>query len=584
MGDVMEDRWITDRHASERWPHYTRANAGEVLPSSASPLSQQLCWENGIMHGWRDGYVRGGNYTLDEFTDGEYEVAGFFGGYFYINLSHVRMQGVRSPLLTVEQLDLAFFGDHPDVPPYVPHPLDERPDLVEGILGHLAWVMSTTSVPEVDAEKVMTIELRRSRPDLGAASDDDIVARVRMVQPLLGKLFDSHTPPSSDSAIAPGILGAVCAAIGEPETAMKLLSGIGDVDSAEPSYRMWELSRLVKNSAELTSSFDQGVQGLVGRLTSSQAADAKKFVAEFEQFLVEFGSRGPNEWEISSDTWETRPEIALAAIDRIRLQSDDESPRLRNDKKAEERRRLTSDVRAKVAALGEELAGQFEGALVAGTQMAVRERTKTNIIRAVNEVRVAIRELGRRHADAGHLRDAHHVFMLLDAELEEFVKNPAAFTDLLDDRYRTWKEIQNLEPPFIIRDGVVPPLGQWAKKGASSATKASAGDVVQGVPGCPGTYVGRARVILDPADPRDLEPGDVLIAPNTDPAWTPLFMACGAVVVNVGAAISHAIIVSRELGLPCVVSATDATLRIPDGSLIEVDGDTGAVTVLEVSS
>ena len=121
--------------------------------------------------------------------------------------------------------------------------------------------------------------------------------------------------------------------------------------------------------------------------------------------------------EISADTWETRPEIALAAIDRIRLQSDDESPRLRNDKKAEERRRLTSDVRAKVAALGEELAGQFEGALVAGTQMAVRERTKTNIIRAVNEVRVAIRELGRRHADAGHLRDAHHVFMLLDAGL-----------------------------------------------------------------------------------------------------------------------------------------------------------------------
>ncbi len=96
--------------------------------------------------------------------------------------------------------------------------------------------------------------------------------------------------------------------------------------------------------------------------------------------------------------------------------------------------------------------------------------------------------------------------------------------------------------------------------------------------------MGRARVILDPSDPRELEPGDVLIAPNTDPAWTPLFMACGAVVVNVGAAISHAIIVSRELGLPCVVSATDATSRIPDGSLIEVNGDTGAVKIMEVPS
>ena len=89
-----------------------------------------------------------------------------------------------------------------------------------------------------------------------------------------------------------------------------------------------------------------------------------------------------------------------------------------------------------------------------------------------------------------------------------------------------------------------------------------------------------ARVILDPADPRDLEPGEILVAPLTDPAWTPLFMAAGGVVVDVGGQISHAIIVSRELGLPCVVSATDATKRIPDGAQIEVNGDTGQVTVL----
>ena len=580
----MADRWITDRDPSPRWPHYTRANAGEVLPSAASPLSQQLCWENGILLGWRDGYVRGGNYTIDEFTDGHPEVAGFFAGYFYINLSNVRMQGVRSPLLTVEQLDLAFFGDHPEVPPYEPHPLDERPDLVEGIMGHLGWVMTTTSVPEVDAEKEMTIALRRNRPDLGAASDSDLVARIRMLQPLLRKLFDSHTPPSSDSAIAPGILGAVCAALGEPETAMKLLAGIGDVDSAEPSYRMWDISRRVRSSAELTKAFDAGVTGLLDRLSSTGSADASAFLADFDQFLFDFGSRGPNEWEISADTWETRPEIALAAIDRIRLQSDDESPRVRQKKKAEERQRLTAEIRAKVAPLGAELAGQFEGAIVASSQMAIRERTKTNIIRAVNEVRVAVRELGRRHAALGNLANAHHVFMLLDAELEKFVADPKSFSAPLAERYVQWQQLQALEPPFFIKNGVVPPLSSYAKKGESSVAKAGAGDTVQGVPGCPGKYVGRARVILDPTEPGDLEPGDVLIAPNTDPAWTPLFMPCGAVVVNVGAAISHAIIVSRELGLPCVVSATDATKRIPNGALIEVNGDTGAVTILEVPS
>ena len=578
----MADRWITDRAPSKRWPHYTRANAGEVLSVSASPLSQQFCWENGILLGWRDGYVRGGNYTLDEFTDGEPEVCGFFAGYFYINLANVRMQAVRSPLLTVEQLDLAFFGDHPEVPPYEPHPLDERPEMAEGVLAHLGWVMTNTSIPEVDAEKVMTIALRQARPDLSTLSDAGLLTRARMFQPLLRKLFDSHTPPSSDSAIAPGILGAVCAALGEPETAMKLIAGIGDVDSAEPSYRMWDLSRSVNASSDVSKEFNAGVAGLLGRLQASSSADAKKFVADFAQFIVEFGSRGPNEWEISADTWETKPEYALAVIDRIRLQSDAESPKIRNARKAEERKALTEDIRAKVKPLGEELAGQLEGALVASSQMAIRERTKTNIIRALHEVRMAFRELGRRRAAEGSLKDPHHVFALLDSELDQFLFEGASMQDTLAARHAQWQELQLLEPPFFIKNGVVPPLSEYKKKGQSNATKAGVGDVVQGVPGCTGQYVGRARVILDPTEPGDLEPGDVLIAPNTDPAWTPLFMSCGAVVVNVGAAISHAIIVSRELGLPCVVSATDATVRIPDGALIEVNGDTGAVTILEV--
>ena len=578
----MADRWITDRAPSKRWPHYTRANAGEVLSVSASPLSQQFCWENGILLGWRDGYVRGGNYTLDEFTDGEPEVCGFFAGYFYINLANVRMQAVRSPLLTVEQLDLAFFGDHPEVPPYEAHPSDDRPEMAEGILAHLGWVMSNTSIPEVDAEKVMTIALRQARPDLSTLSDAGLLTRARMFQPLLRKLFDSHTPPSSDSAIAPGILGAVCAALGEPETAMKLIAGIGDVDSAEPSYRMWDLSRSVNASSDVSKEFNAGVAGLLARLQASSNADAKKFVADFAQFIVEFGSRGPNEWEISADTWETKPEYALVVIDRIRLQSDTESPKIRNARKAEERKALTEDIRAKVKPLGEELAGQLEGALIASSQMAIRERTKTNIIRALHEVRMAFRELGRRRAAEGSLKDPHHVFALLDSELDQFLFEGASMKDTLTARHAQWQELQLLEPPFFIKNGIVPPLSEYKKKGQSNAAKAGVGEVVQGVPGCTGQYVGRARVILDPTEPGDLEPGDVLIAPNTDPAWTPLFMSCGAVVVNVGAAISHAIIVSRELGLPCVVSATDATVRIPDGALIEVNGDNGAVTILEV--
>ena len=147
------DRWITDWKIGDRFRHFTRANAGEVIATPASPLGQTYSFDHAMVPGWRDGYVRQGSYDAEEFDVDYPETSGSFGGYFYINLSNVRLQGVRNPILTVEQLDLAFFGDHPDVPPYVEHPLDARPDLEAGIMAHLGWVMSTTEWPEIDEEK-----------------------------------------------------------------------------------------------------------------------------------------------------------------------------------------------------------------------------------------------------------------------------------------------------------------------------------------------------------------------------------------------------------------------------------------------
>jgi phosphohistidine swiveling domain-containing protein len=490
---------------------------------------------------------------------------------------------VRSPLVTVDQLDLAFFGDHPDVPPYVPQPADERPELVPQIMQHVGWVMTTTSWPDIDEERDDTIAARRSRPDLATLTDGDLVARARSMQPTLRQLFESHTLSSSSSGIAPGVLGAVGATIGDPTIAMKLLAGMGEVDSAEPGYAMWELSRLVRASPTLTKAFDGGVDGLLERVEALGDDDAvRTFIERFDAFLADHGCRGPNEWELSAETWETKPSIALVAIDRVRMQDDGESPHLRNRRRATEREALTGEVRAKVAPLGTELTGQFEAGLVAAHQLAFRERTKTNIIRIVHEVRMVFRELARRHAATGALADPSDVFMLLDDEVEAFVADPASFTTTLADRAATWRQLWELEPPYFIVDGDVPPLTTWTRRGEATRASAAPGDVIHGVAGCPGVVTGRARIVIDPAEPGELEPGDILVAPLTDPAWTPLFMAVAGAVVDVGGQISHAIIVSRELGLPCVVSATGASARIPDGALIEVDADHGTVTVLEV--
>ena len=580
----MEDHWFTDHPPSERFPHYTRAHAAEVLPTPASPLGQTLAFDAAILPGFQEGSTLMGMYEAEDYRDGAPEMCGFFGGYFYVNLSCVRMQAVRNPAITVDQLDLAIFGEQPDTPPYTPHPDDEKPHLRPIADTHMQFVLTATEWPELIEERTQSVAIRAARPDLGALSDAELLARVREVLPDVRQLAQHHMVAAGSSGIALRMLAAVADAVGDPTIPMRVLSGLGDVDSAAPSFAIWELSRLVAASDELTSAFDGGVASVLATVAASSSDDAARFGTAFGSFIYEFGSRGPNEWELSAHTWETNPEIALVAIDRVRLQPDDKSPQAGGARLADERKAVVEEVRAKLADMGnDELTGTFEGALVGGNMMVFRERAKTTVVRALHEVRVAFRELGRRHAEAGNLAKADDIFMLTGDELDDFITNPAAHHDRLAARATDWDHLWGLAPPFFISDGVVPPLSQWSADVASGAVAAGVGDVLTGVPGSPGVVQGRARIVLDAASPPDLVPGDIMVAPLTDPAWTPLFMAAEGIVVNVGRQISHAVIVSRELGLPCVVSVADATDRIPEGAIIEVDGRQGEVRIVSLA-
>jgi pyruvate,water dikinase len=212
--------------------------------------------------------------------------------------------------------------------------------------------------------------------------------------------------------------------------------------------------------------------------------------------------------------------------------------------------------------------------------MPGRERTKTNCVKFIQEARMAARELGQRMVDRGVYPELTSFAMLRFSEQHQAIDNPDGWREIIEQRQEIFDMATGKQEPFVIV-GASEPLSSWPDRDAVVVEPLQTGDSIQGFPGCPGVSEGRARVILDSHDPTALEPGDVLIAPLTDPSWTPLFVPAAGVVVDVGAALSHAIIVSRELGIPCVVSATDATKRIPDGARIQVDGDTGVVTVLD---
>jgi pyruvate,water dikinase len=188
--------------------------------------------------------------------------------------------------------------------------------------------------------------------------------------------------------------------------------------------------------------------------------------------------------------------------------------------------------------------------------------------------------MGRRLASEGHLDHPRQIFMALDGELDRLVLQPDLVTATIAQREADWKEYADLDVPLFL-DARVPrvPIAQLKRMSSEKFTVASVGDTLTGTGAAAGTATGRARIITDTSEITAFEPGDVLIAPQTDPSWTPLFVVASAVVVGVGAPNSHAMIVSRELGIPCVASLEGATHKIPEGAIVTVDGSAGTVTI-----
>ena len=548
----------TDSALSTRFPIYTRANVGEVFPDPVTPATRlPLLWESEL--GWRDAYIRMGAFEADEFPADEFTILGVAGGYCYLNASVMRLFGERAPGLSWRVIDEQFFGAQPGIPDYVEQQGDVRPDLTERLQETFGWVFSIGSVDGLDRlteHRRLTVELRRKRPDFSEMSDREVWDYAHSLFPLHRELFGEHLFTTTLATVPVGVIQSVAEAVGRPDLILPLMAGLGQVDSAEPSYAMWELSRLEPTGEQFREAFDE--------------------------FLVEFGSRGPNEWEARSPTWETEPSLALAAIDRMRVSPDSAAPLGHQAERARDRQRAAETLLAMVEG-DPETHGQLAAAISCSVAwLAGRERTKTNNIRLVHELRMAAREIGRRMVERGVFDMVEDFAFVLDAEAEELLgPNPGSLSERIRERRREYQSLSDKIPPFVFVEQTTDPAG-WPLRATNDSVPLTDGESIQGYPGCPGISEGRARVVLDSHDPTALEPGDVLVAPITDPSWTPLFVPAGGVVVDVGAALSHAIIVSRELGIPCVVSATDATRRIPDGALVRVDGNTGLVTILEL--
>jgi len=575
----MGTSWIIEGQVDPRWPVNTRGNVGEVFPEVLTPLSYRL----GVIaaeKAWRDAYAELGVARKGDFSGDDPVIVGLYGGYAYLNLSYLRILGVRAPASSPEAIDVAFFGEG-DPPPYVPRKGDKSLLSTLRILKSVLGALGTKSMPSMVADSYAKAEAHRALcPDLDA-SDDELLAYLHAFPAAFQPAFQNHMLSTALASIVSGVLTDACAAAGQPGLVTHLIGSAGEVKSAEYSLDLYAIARAVCDQPTVLAAFDDGVEGLMDRVAADP--DAADFRERFAAFIDTHGHRGPNDWELSSRNWQNTPELALVAIDRMRLADHDLDPAARLADDAIRREAAVAAVRPHLKGMDRK---NFDKALAAVPWWAqAREATRDRAIRIGAPTKQAYRELVRRAAERGGHPDPVRVALLdpID-ELPAYLVDPSTFRAVIDERGALFDRYTAVEPRFFITSqDEVPTIEELeADQAARAAVPAAVpGDVLTGASGCQGVARGRARVVMDPADAVDLEPGEVLVAPITDPAWTPLFLPSAAVVVNVGALMSHAVIVSRELGIPCVVSVEDATSRIPDGALVEVDGTAGTVTILE---
>ena len=573
-----EAGWFCDSTVSDRFPAWTRGNAADVFPDPFSPLGLSLVVRQGMCTGLRDAYIAIGALDWEEYDEPERpELWKCFGGYLYNPLSMTRVLGARMPGASPELIDRAFFDERDEVPVYEHQDWHDSPRHEAKLGESMQWAMSATSLPHLDADKDLASQLRASRPELANLTDSALHARARAMIPFVTQTFENAMIVSALSSLGTGALGAISEQLGDPTLAIRLLAGI-EVDSAAPAHAMWELGRLARQSAVVTAAFDAGAGTAIEALACSVDPGAADFLAQFSAFLYHHGSRGPNEYDPMAPSWEAQPQAALTAIDLMRRSGESQAPSTRASAALEERDRLIAEIRSRLAA-SPESAALFEAALrSAQLFLAGRERAKTNVVRVINEARMALYEYGRRLVARGVIDEVEQVFMVTDEELDPLRADPSSFAKTISKRWTQYRRLFEFEPVFVV-NGRVPKVDDMARRATIHVATAGPGSVLRGAAGSGGAATGRARIVVDPADPAGFEPGDVLVAPQTDPAWVPLMVPAAAVVVNTGAQGSHAMIVSRELGIPCVVSVAGATDAIPDGATVTVDGTSGTVTV-----
>lgn len=430
--------------------------------------------------------------------------------------------------------------------------------------------------PEAARKRLATLEtyLRQLDPlPSEATSTDHLDAFERRILRDIGRVAPTVLPTAFAGITAAVLAKGLLKKIATPDEIQTVLRSLPHNPTTEMDLSLWALSQQIHS--------DSAVIDKVRNTAPEQLAQAYHegqlpplLQQGLAEFLRTYGHRSVAEIDLGLARWSENPTHILSVLaNYLQLTNPELAPDVQFARGAQEAQAMVTELTRRARRKSWLYAQLVQFDLTRIRELAgTREVPKFSIILLFARCRELLWPVGEELAQAERLEQAEDIFFLTLPEARAALAGEDLRPLVYERRASYDHELSRRHlPRVLLSDGTEPENELRAlvqtQEGALTGSPASAGVVT-----------GRVRVILDPVGAR-LEPGEILVAPSTDPGWTPLFLTAGGLVMEMGGSMSHGSVVAREYGIPAVVGVHGATERLVTGQRITVDGSSGVIVI-----
>ncbi len=564
---------VQGRRADEDRQVWSNINTVEVLPDVVSPMTWSLLMT--LVPGWRR---RFGQLGLDI---GDAPLVGRVAGRAYFNVTTMAAIGQRVPFAGAVDIDVVLGGAGeqlldldaclPDVRLRPLRTLLSLPGLLHSVVRHHPG--------GVERQIAAMAEQRR------AVARRDFVG---MSEPRLLEAFDAVFDAlfeDEDLLLGPSLgmlyflaLRHVCRRWLDDDhgaTAGALLAGQGGISSAESGHDLWKLAAWARERRSVTEQLRSARGFPEAQANLATTPEGCEFLDRWDKLIRTHGHHTRGEIELLNPRWSERPDYVLGLLRGYLESMDEVDPIAQHEALARRSSQLTAECRRRLRnPLKRRIFNLLLGRARAGA--AVRENLKNEAMRSIALLRSILLILGAKLQARGAVEAPDDVFFVDRAELASLSRENVDLRAAIRSRRSEHARHQAITPPPVV-------VGRFDAGRTEPETPAPSAGVLRGIAASPGRATGPARVILRATDDDQVRAGEILVAPFSDPGWTPYFVPAAGIVLDRGGLLSHGSIVAREYGIPSVVNVGHATRTIRTGQMLEVDGDRGEVRVLDTA-